>query len=83
MASTLRTAAREAVNNLIERTHTRSVRDQDLQIIWRGYGDYMIVQEWGTGYLLMSSYSGYVSERLSTEQIETLMDFYKKNRRAR
>jgi hypothetical protein len=40
----------------------------------------MIVQEYGSQDLLMSTWSGYVSQRLTLEQISMLEQFHKDNR---
>jgi hypothetical protein len=59
----------------------RPVEDHNLQIFWTGYGqEYMIVQEYGSQDLLMSTWSGYVSQRLTTEQVIMLEQFHKDNR---
>ena len=71
----------EQINRMIERQYTKPVADTDLQIIWNEGGRYMVVQEWGTQSILMATFTGYVSERLTTEQITKLEDYYKKNRR--
>ena len=40
--------------------YPRPVDDHNLQILWTGHGQqYMIVQEYGTEQLLMSTFSGY------------------------
>lgn len=45
--------------------YPRPVDDHNLQILWTGHGQqYMIVQEYGTEQLLMSTFSGYLSPRL-------------------
>jgi hypothetical protein len=59
----------------------RPVEDHNLQIFWTGYGqEYMVVQEYGSQDLLMSTWSGYVSLRLSRCQVLMLEQFHKANR---
>jgi hypothetical protein len=44
----------------------KPVDDHNLQIFWTGYGqEYMIVQDYGTGCLMMSTYNGNVFPRLT------------------
>lgn len=59
----------------------RVIESTDLVIDWHGRArQYMTVRQWGTHRLLMDTYTGYLSARLTDDQTALLEWYYEAHR---